>query len=138
MPFVVDASIAACWLMPDERHPIAEAAYKRIAREPAIVPALWWFELRNLLIVNERRGRLDSAKTTQALRLLRALPVAIDGDLEEDALMRLARAHRLTAYDAAYLELAQRKGLWLATLDAALASAARAEAVPLIGREGAP
>lgn len=138
MPFVVDASVVACWLMPDERHPIAGAAYARIAADSAVVPALLWFELRNLLIVNERRGRLDSVKTAQALRLVRALPIAIDTAVEEDALMRLARAHRLTVYDAAYLELAQRRGLPLATLDAALTIAARAEAVPLIDGGATP
>ncbi len=132
MPFVVDASIAACWLLPDERHPNADAALRRIAHDPSVVPSLWWFELRNMLIVNERRGRLDSAKTAQALRLLRGLPITIDMEVEEEALMRLARTHRLTAYDAAYLELAQRNGVPLATLDSALAIAARAEAVPLI------
>jgi predicted nucleic acid-binding protein len=132
MPFVVDASVAACWLSPDELHPVADAAWRRIARDPAFAPGLWWFELRNMLIVNERRGRLDSAKTTHALRLLKELPVTIDAEIEEDVLMRLARTHRLTAYDAAYLELARRKGLVLATLDAALSIAARAEGVPLI------
>jgi predicted nucleic acid-binding protein len=135
MPFVVDASVAACWLMPDERHPLADAAYARIASDPAITPVLWWFELRNLLLVNERRGRLDSAKTARALRLLRALPITIDSAEDEDTLMELARQHRLTVYDAAYLELALRRGFPLATLDTALASAARAEAVPLVGDE---
>jgi predicted nucleic acid-binding protein len=135
MPFVVGASVAACWLLPDELHPVADEALRRIARDPAFAPGLWWFELRNMLIVNERRGRLDSAKTTHALRLLKELPVTIDAEVEEDALMRLARTHRLTAYDAAYLELARRKGLALATLDAALSIAARAEGVPLIARE---
>jgi|HubBroStandDraft_6_1064221.scaffolds.fasta_scaffold08892_2 predicted nucleic acid-binding protein len=135
MPFVVDASVAACWLMPDERHPLADAAYARIASDPAITPVLWRFELRNLLLVNERRGRLDSAKTARALRLLRALPITIDSAEDEDTLMELARQHRLTVYDAAYLELALRRGFPLATLDTALASAARAEAVPLVGDE---
>jgi predicted nucleic acid-binding protein len=138
MPFVVDASVVACWLLPDERHPIAAAAYKRIAVDSAVVPALLWFELSNLLIVNERRGRLDPPKTAQALRLIRALPISIDTKVEGDALMRLARTHRLTAYDAAYLELAQRRGLPLATLDVALTSAARAEAVPLIDAAAVP
>jgi predicted nucleic acid-binding protein len=133
MPFVVDASVTACWFMPDERHPIADAAFQRIAHDPAVAPVLWWYELRNVLIVSERRGRLDSAKTARVLRLLKGLPVAIDADVEEEALMQLARRHRLTVYDAAYLELALRKGHPLATLDAALATAARAEHVPLIG-----
>lgn len=131
--FVVDASVAACWLMPDERHPVAEAAYELIRTESAVAPSLWWFELRNMFVVNERRGRLDMQKTTEALRVLKALPVTIDMDSEEDVLMRLARVHRLTAYDAAYLEVACRRGLPLATLDAALTKAARAEAVPLVG-----
>jgi predicted nucleic acid-binding protein len=133
MPFVVDASVAACWFMPDERHPIADFAFERIAHDPAMAPALWWYELRNVLIVSERRGRLDSAQTARVLRLLKGLPVAIDADVEEEVLMQLARRHHLTAYDAAYLELAMRKGHPLATLDAALATAARAERVPLIG-----
>ena len=89
MPFVVDASVAACWLMPDERHPVAEAAFNRIAEDQAIAPGLWWFELRNVLLVNERRGRLDKLKTARALRLLRGLSVAIDSNVEEDALMDL-------------------------------------------------
>lgn len=136
MPFVVDASIAACWLMPDERHPVADLAFKRIAHDPAVTPSLWWFELRNMMIVNERRGRLDSAKTARALRLLKGLPVSIDTEVDEDRLMQLARRRRLTIYDAAYLELALRTAYPLATLDAALLVAARAEAAPLIG-EGA-
>jgi predicted nucleic acid-binding protein len=133
MPFVVDASVAICWFMPDERHRVADAAYRRITDDPAVTPVRWWYELRNVLIVNERRGRLDGAKSARVLRLLRGLPVTIDADVEEEALMQLARRHRLTVYDAAYLELALRKGHPLATLDAALSIAARAERVPLIG-----
>jgi predicted nucleic acid-binding protein len=134
MPFVVDTSVAVCWFMPDERHPIADAAFRRIIDDPAVTPVLWWYELRNVLIVNERRGRLDNAKTARVLRLLRGLAVATDADVEEEALMQLARRHRLTVYDAAYLELALRKTCTpLATLDAALSIAARAEGVPLIG-----
>ncbi len=133
MPFVVDASVALCWLMPDEQHSVAEAAYRRIAHDPALAPGLWWYELRNVLIVNERRGRLDREKTAHVLRLIRALPVAIDTGAEEEALLQLARQYRLSVYDAVYLELALRKKCPLATLDGALASAARAEAVPLIG-----
>jgi predicted nucleic acid-binding protein len=133
MPFVVDASVAACWFMPDERHPVAEVAYRRIARDPAVAPVLWWYELRNMLIINERRGRLDSDKTDRVLRLLRGLPVSIDSDVEEEALMQLARRHQLTVYDAAYLELAKRRDHPLATLDDALSKAARSERVVLIG-----
>ena len=132
MPFVVDASVAASWLLPDEGHPVAAMAYDRLTNDTALVPSLWWFEMRNLFIVNERRGRLDSNKTDKALSLLRALPIQLDSHPDELSLMRLARRHRLTAYDAAYLELALRENLALATLDAALASAALAEGVTLI------
>jgi predicted nucleic acid-binding protein len=133
MPFVVDASVAVCWIMPGERHPIADAGFQRIRVDPAVTSVLWWYELRNVLMVNERRGRLDNQKTARVLRLLRGLPVAMETDVEEEALMQLARRHRLTVYDAAYLELALRKAYPLATLGAALAKAARAEEVPLIG-----
>jgi predicted nucleic acid-binding protein len=133
MPFVVDASVAVCWFMPNERHPIADAGFQRIRLDPAVTSVLWWYELRNVLIVNERRGRLDNARAARVLRLLRGLPVGIDADVEEETLMQLARRHGLTVYDAAYLELALRKGYPLATLGAALSNAALAEGVPLIG-----
>ena len=133
MPFVIDASVAACWLLPDERHSVADAAFARIAREPALAPSLWWFEMRNLMIVNERRGRIDAAQTARALKLLRDLPVMIDTAANEETLLNFARRRRLSAYDAAYLELAHRSQCPLATLDAALAAAARAEGVELVG-----
>jgi predicted nucleic acid-binding protein len=133
MPFVVDASVAVCWSMSNERHPIADAGFQRIRLDPAVTSVLWWYELRNVLMVNERRGRLDNARAARVLRLLRGLPVGIDADVEEETLMQLARRHQLTVYDATYLELALRKGYPLATLGAALSSAALAEGVPLIG-----
>ncbi len=136
MPFVVDASVAVCWLMPDERHAIAETAFARVAHDTIAAPAVWWFELRNVLIVSERRKRIDSAQSATALRLLAALPITIDAEVDEEALMQLARRRRLTVYDAAYLELALRNGYPLATLDGALADAARAEKALLI-EEGA-
>lgn len=136
MPFVVDASVAACWIMPDEDHFVATQAFARLALDQVAAPSLWWFELRNMMIVNERRGRLEPAKSTEALRRLAALPIVIDADVDEDALMQLARRHGLTVYDAAYLELALRLRCPLATLDRALAKAARAEAAPLIGEGG--
>src|ERR1700730_378813 len=120
MPFVIDASVATCWLMPDERHPIADAAQSRITQDPAVAPFLWWYELRNIMIVNERRGRLDPARTARALQLLGELPVTLDVEADENVLLQLARRYRLTVYDAAYLELALRKAYPLATLDAAL------------------
>ena len=99
-----------------------------------MAPNLWWFETRNLLILNQRHRRLERAKSVQGSRFLSALPVTFD--IDEDAVMQLTRRHGLTVYDAAYLELALRRRCPLATLDRALAKAARAEAAPLIGEGG--
>ena len=133
MPFVVDASVAACWLLPDKAADAAAFAYARFPDDTAIVPTLWWFEMRNIFIVSERRGRIDSSRTAMAMALLRGLPIRVDAASDEDLLLTLARRHGLTAYDAAYLELALRLGLPLASLDDALLRAARTEGVPIIG-----
>lgn len=133
MPFVLDASIAACWAFEDEDHPVAALALERIRTDEARVPSLWWFEVRNTLIVNERRQRLTEGDTATFLRGLARLGTTVDGSPEEADVLTLARRHRLTVYDAAYLELARRNGVALATLDTSLAAAARAESVPLLG-----
>lgn len=133
MPFVVDASVAACWLLPDEGNRRADAAFARFPGDTAIAPSLWWFEMRNIFVSNERRGRIDSARTSRALALLNGLPIRLDHQPDDAVLMALARIHQLTAYDAAYLELALRENVPLATLDDALLRAARAEGVALIG-----
>lgn len=132
MPFVVDASVAAVWFMPDEEHPIAQRAFEHLSHDRALLPSLWWFEMRNLLIVNERRNRVTPAQTRETLALIDEMPIAFDHEAKSETLLRLARDHRLTIYDAAYLELALRKRLSLATLDKALAMAARQENVELI------
>lgn len=132
MSFVMDASVTASWCFPDEAHPVADAAFARIADEPAIVPAHWWFELRNVLLVGERRQRIDEQFSARFLTLLAQLPIIVDHDPDETAIFALARRHRLTFYDAAYLELARRHDA-LATLDDRLVHAARTEQVPLTG-----
>jgi predicted nucleic acid-binding protein len=132
VPFVLDASIAACWAFDDEDHPVAALALKRVRTDEARVPSLWWSEVRNTLIVSERRGRLTVSDTATFLRELARLRVTVDRSPEEADVLALARHRGLTVYDASYLELARRDGLPLATLDAALATAARAEQVPLL------
>ena len=132
MGFVLDASVAACWAFDDEDHPTAALALERLRTDTARVPPLWWFELRNTLVVNERRGRITETTTAAFLHAVARLPIALDPVAEDDSVLALARAHRLSVYDAAYLELAQRAVLPLATLDAALVRAARAEGLALI------
>ena len=100
-------------------------------------PWLFWVELRNILIVGERRGRLAPGLAEGFLEAVEALGLALDAAPSSAAVLRLARGHRLTAYDALYLELALRQGARLMTLDGALAQAARAEGVALVGEPGA-
>ena len=97
-----------------------------------MAPSLWWFEMRNIFISNERRGRPDGEKTNRALALLSDLPIQLDQAPDSTAQLELARRHRLSAYDAAYLELAQRLNLPLASLDQELCAAATAVGVELI------
>jgi predicted nucleic acid-binding protein len=133
MPFVVDASITACWAFRDEDHPRSDLALAKLRSDEALAPVLWWFEVRNILVANERRKRLAQTDTADFLRELARLPITLDRTPEESEILRLARAHGLSVYDAAYLELAQRHRVELATLDGDLMDAARAEAVGLLG-----
>ena len=129
MPFVLDASVAATWCFPDEQVDAADRAFDRLTTDEAVVPRLWWFEIRNVLIVNERRGRATVADTTTFLSDLGRLPIRVDANPGERLVLALARKHRLTVYDAAYLELAVRLDAPVASLDDALNAAARSEGV---------
>ena len=127
MAFVLDASITASWAFQDEDHPDASLAFDRVRAEEGVVPSLWWFEVLNILIVNERRRRITESDTAACLLSLSRLRIRVDRVPDESGVLRLARVHRLSAYDAAYLELAQRQGLPLAMLDADLRKAAAGE-----------
>jgi predicted nucleic acid-binding protein len=129
MAFVLDASVAACWAFPDERHPTADLAFAKIRTEEGVVPSLWWFEIRNILVVNERRKRIVESDSAAFLQALSRLPIRVDRAPDEGEVLRIARAHHLSVYDASYLELARREGIPLATLDRRLADAASAELV---------
>jgi predicted nucleic acid-binding protein len=132
MPFVLDASTTACWAFPDEDHADARLALERCRTDEAVVPTLWWFEVRNILVVNERRKRITPADSEAFLRALARLRVRTDREPDERSVLELARNHRLSVYDAAYLELAKRTGVGLATLDGELRKAAAAEGVPVL------
>jgi predicted nucleic acid-binding protein len=129
---VLDASIALCWALADEDSDIAAKALAFAQTGQVLVPTIWWFEVRNALIMNERRGRMTDADTTQFLRLLERLPIAVDRLPDESVVLSLVRRHRLSVYDASYLELAVRSRAPLATLDAALAKAAEEEGVSVV------
>ena len=132
MPFVLDTSVTASWCFDDEAAQGADAAMDRLPSDHAVVPALWWFEIRNILVVNERRGRIQSADADMFLNDLARLPIRIERDPSERLVVALARKHQLSAYDAAYLDLAVRLTAPIATLDRALADAARAEGLEIV------
>jgi predicted nucleic acid-binding protein len=133
MVFVLDKSVAVAWAFADEEHPMAAAALALLRSDEGRVPGLWWFEVRNVLIVNERRGRLRETDTLVFLRNLARLPIIVDHAPENEAVLSLTRRHDLSVYGAAHLELSKRQAAPLATLDVVLAQAARCENIPMVG-----
>ena len=125
---VIDASVAAAWLLGEDAQ--ASQSLSQLVEEEAVVPQLWHSEIRNVLLVAERRGRLSATQTAAGMDALRTLPIYTDESPELDTAYALAKAHGLSFYDALYLELACRHGAPLVTLDAALAQAAAAEGLP--------
>ncbi len=132
MPFVVDASVTMAWCFEDEATPETEALLDRLQEDAATVPSLWELEVVNVLLVAERRNRLGEAQSARFLSLLGQLPISVDTVSDVGAVLAAGRRHNLSAYDAAYLVLAEREGLALATLDASLAAAADSAGVSLL------
>jgi predicted nucleic acid-binding protein len=131
---VLDSSIALAWCFDDERNAYADAIAALFPGVGAIVPSLWPLEVANSLIVGERRGRNSQANTARWTGFLGSLPIVIDEETTTRAwtdTMNIARSWDLSAYDAAYLELALRLGVAVATLDGKLKAAASAAGVPL-------
>ena len=129
---VVDASIALAWCFPDEASDYADAVLVALEGKSVLVPGVWGLELANAVLTGERAKRIGAAEIRRFLMLLGSLP------LEQDAqdvagqfgnVVPVARKHRLSSYDAAYLELAMRYGVPLSTLDGKLKAAARREKV---------
>lgn len=136
MTLVLDSSMTLSWYFEDEESEASQAVFDEVTENGAIVPALWRFEVANGLQLAVRRKRIGPAYRDESLADLEKLDVTIDAESETyawSASVRLAERHALTVYDAAYLELAQRRRLALATLDLALVRAGKAEGVPVIG-----
>ena len=132
---VLDASYTFQWLFEDEASPEADAALTQISVGTVLIPALWFVEVTNVLGMAERRGRLTHTGLRDAVRLLHSLPLSVDEPASlawYESVIDLMRTHRLTAYDATYLELAIRRGVPLATKDRELLAAAPAAGVALI------
>jgi predicted nucleic acid-binding protein len=122
--FVVDASISAAWFLPDEATPATEASLRATATHEVWVPSIWLLEVGNLLLSAQRRKRITPEKRRELAAAAAALRIKVDREpVAITALDELAAQHGLSAYDAAYLELALRRGLPLATQDTALSAA---------------
>ena len=132
--FILDGSVTLVWGFGDENDSYATAILDKMPDLQAFVPNLWRLEVANALLVGERRGRTTPADTAHFLAILGTFPITIDDETVARAwveTMHLARAHKLSAYDASYLELAMRLGLPIATLDEKLKTAATAVGVLL-------
>jgi predicted nucleic acid-binding protein len=132
--FVLDGSVTLAWFFEDESDAYADSVQDSLAKAAAFVPTLWHLEIANALLAGERKKRTTEAKATKFLTLVAALPITADDQTAArawDETINLARSHALSSYDAAYLELALRKGLPLATLDKPLRAAMRTVGIPL-------
>jgi predicted nucleic acid-binding protein len=126
--FVLDASVALAWCFEDENTPSARQILARLTAEVASVPATWPIEVANVLALAERRQRITPADSAEFIAKLEDVAILVDGETSSRAFGRvldLAREERLTSYDAAYLELAMRLGVPLASKDADLCNAAQ-------------
>jgi predicted nucleic acid-binding protein len=132
--FVLDCSMALAWCFPNEHAPYPQSVLDSLASTAAAVPSLWFLEVANALLTGERRGRCTASDVGTWLGFLAALPIHTDPETTARAwsdTLNLARTYNLSAYDAAYLELALRRGLPLSSLDTQLNNAATAAGVPL-------
>ena len=129
---VLDCSISVAWVLEDERSDAADSVFDLVVETGVVAPWLWWAEVWNALVVSERRGRTTADDTAEALAALDRLVRRLDGTPKGADVLRLARRHGISAYDAIYLELALREQRPLATLDRRLARAARASGADVL------
>jgi predicted nucleic acid-binding protein len=135
MSFVLDCSVTMAWCFEDERTAATDALLERVIADGAHAPARWPVEVCNVLLSAVKRKRIPADAVSVVAQRIAALPIAVDAasaDIVWSNTLQLAQRYALTSYDACYLELAQRKALPLATLDAGLRKAAVAAGVAVI------
>ena len=133
--FVVDNSIVMSWCFADEKNDYADDTLNKLKHNSAIVPAIWQLEVINVLLVAKRQQRITQSDTAHFLALLNRLPITVEPviyDSTMEKILAIGRSHQLSSYDSAYLELAMRHGIPIATLDSRLSIAAQTVAVPLL------
>ena len=141
LSLVLDCSAACALCFEDEANAQSERVFELLEDGHALVPALFFWEVANVLLMAERHGRLSQTERVEALQLLEAQDFAVDPGYPAviwHDVINLADQCQLTSYDAAYLELAMRSGLPLASHDKALRAAARSLGVPLLQADGTP
>jgi predicted nucleic acid-binding protein len=133
--FVLDASVTMSWCFPSQANPYSQEVLEALDGTRAIAPEVWLLEVANSLVISERKRRLLRAQSDEFLETLRLLPIDVESVAETPPWIRevilIARSNGLSSYDAAYLELAKRRNLPLATRDSALGRAAVRSGVPL-------
>lgn len=137
MSFVLDSSVALTWCFEDQRTPATADLLDQVGQAGAVAPMLWPLEALNGLLVAERRGRLDADRRQLLASFLSALPIELDEETVGQVwteTARMAERFNLSSYDAAYLELARRRQLPLASLDQDLRRAAAASGIEVLGR----
>lgn len=127
---VVDASTILAFVL-EENSSAADDTIDLVQKHGAHAPVIWWYEVRNVIAISERKGRISRSDASSLIHSISRVRLEIDRETP-DAIFEIARMRSITVYDAAYLELAMRRDLPLATLDASLAQAAKAEGVLLI------
>ena len=133
---VLDCSVTMGWCFEDEANEYTESVLAGLSDGGAAVPSIWLLEVANVLAIAERKGRTNSAKVARFLEILSGLPIVVDEQTSIRAfsqILSLARTQQLTSYDAAYLDLAMREGLPLATQDSVLQKAATKAGVRIFG-----
>ncbi len=132
-PIVVDTSVTMAWCFEDEATEATDRVLDLLRQQDAVVPSLWQLEVANVLLVAERRNRITEAQAAHFLDLVARLPIRVDPTpVDSGAVIAAGRRHGLSAYDAAYLVLAERFAAPLATTDKALTAACRTAGVPLL------
>lgn len=131
---VIDASIALSWCFADERTSASQKLLERVILSGALVPNLWHLEICNSLLIGEIKGRITIESIIEQFKNFDDMPIEVDFQTSSAAwgsIARIARIHKLTSYDAAYVELAQRYSIELATRDKAMIKAATSLQIPL-------
>jgi predicted nucleic acid-binding protein len=138
LSIVVDMSVVLAWLFDEQQTPQSLDVLRSVEIEGLLVPPLWWTELENGILSGERRGRVNAEHSAAFVQLVRALPIETDDAPRHrviDHVLDLGRTHQLTAYDATYIELAQRAHATLCTFDEDMrrcAAALRIELLPAL------